>query len=249
MHAVDLALSTLFVPRCASCDARVAPGQPLCATCMVSVDPLGPACPHCAEPMELPPLATAPICARCRRTPPPYELLIAPWRFGGELARVLRRLKFAGRPELARELAPMLVPFFHEVVVTAAIDVVVPVPLHWRRLAGRGYNQAQVLAAEMLAAARPGLIRAGHPLRLDPLTLRRRRATPPQTGLSAAERARNLAGAFAVAPRRAARLRGRRVLVVDDVATTGATIAEATRTLLAAGAAAVVGFTVARAGD
>ncbi len=247
--ALDLTLSTLFVPRCASCDARVAPGEALCEACLISVEPLGPACPRCAEPQALHPLAVAVTCRACRRAPPPFDALIAPWRYGGELAHALRRLKFAGEPAIGRELAPLVAPFLLETVIAAQIDVVVPVPLHWRRLAGRGYNQAHVLAREALARARPALRRTGHDIRLDPLSLRRRRPTAPQTGLSAHERALNVAGAFEVAPRRVRRVDGARVLLVDDVATTGATLAAASRALLAAGADSVVAFAIARAGD
>jgi len=112
------------------------------------------------------------------------------------------------------------------------------VPLHWRRMAVRGFNQSRLLLAH-----------AGRDLDApaDRLSLRRRRATAPQTGLDARARRRNLAGAFAVARGRVPRLAGRRILLVDDVATTGATLAAAAAALLAAGAAAVVGFCVARA--
>ncbi len=246
---LDLTLSTLFVPLCAACDERVHPGEALCQACLISVDPLGPACPRCAEPQAGHPLAVPVTCRRCHRDPPPYETLIAPWSYGGELARALRRLKFAARPELGRELAPLIAPFLHEAIVTARIDVVMPVPLHWRRLAARGYNQAHVLAREALARTQAPLRRAGHDTHVDPLSLRRCRSTAPQTGLSAGARARNVAGAFEVVPRRAHRVEDRRILLVDDVATTGATLAEAARTLLDAGAAGVVAFAVARAGD
>lgn len=236
---LDLTLSTLFVPRCCACDARVAPDQPLCATCAISLDPLGSSCPRCAEPLASPVPVT---CARCRLHPPPFEAMVAPWRYGGELASALRRMKLSGVPEIGRELAPLVAPFLAATVDAAAIDVIVPVPLHWRRLAARGFNQAQVIAIEARRAA-------GTRTPIDSLSLRRIRPTPTQTGLSAAQRADNVRGAFAVVPRRARRIAGRRVLLIDDIATTGATLAAATRALRDAGAAAVVAFVVARVGD
>jgi ComF family protein len=236
---LDLALSTLFVPRCSACDERVAPDEPLCAACAASLEPLGPACPRCAEPLEAPDPV---VCARCRRHPPPFEAVVAPWRYGGELAAALRRMKLSGVPAIGRELAPLVAPFLAAAIDAAAIDVVVPVPLHWRRLARRGFNQAQVIAIEARRAA-------GLATPVDSLSLRRIRPTPTQTGLSAAQRAANVRGAFAVARRRARRVAGRRVLLVDDIATTGATLAAAARALRDAGADGVVGFVVARAGD
>jgi ComF family protein len=236
---LDLTLSTLFVPRCAACDRRVAPGEALCPPCAASLDPLGSACPRCAEPLAAPVPVT---CARCRLHPPPFEAMVAPWRYGGELAVALRRLKLSGVPELSRELAPLVAPFLAAAIEAAEIDLIVPVPLHWRRLAGRGFNQAQLIAIEARRAA--GLVTP-----IDSLSLRRTRPTPTQTGLSAAQRIANVRGAFAVVPRRARRLAGRRVLLVDDIATTGATLAAATRALDDAGADGVVAFVVARAGD
>ncbi|HVK75991.1 MAG TPA: phosphoribosyltransferase family protein [Kofleriaceae bacterium] len=237
MSLFERALETLYVPRCAACDDRVAGRDPLCPPCASSLVALGPACPRCAEPQAAPP---AVVCARCARGRWPLDAMVAPWRFGGDLARALRRLKFGPAPHLARELAPLVAPFLGAAIAAGEIDVVVPVPLHWRRLAGRGFNQAQALVA---AARRT----AGVATPIDTLVLRRIRSTTPQTGLTSAARAANVERAFAVPPRRHRRVDGRRVLVVDDVVTTGATIAAAARALRAAGAAAVIGFAVARA--
>jgi len=234
---VDAALSVLYVPACAACDARVARGQPLCAPCASSLVPIGAACPRCAEPLAGP--ASTP-CARCRRDPLPLDGIAAPWRYGGELGRALRRLKFDGRPDVARTLAPLVAPFLAAVARATGADVIVPVPLHWRRRAARGFNQAQLLLDHAGRAARLDVPRRAG-------LLRRVRPTLAQTGLSARERAANLAGALA-APARARRdLVGRTVLVFDDVVTTGATMAAAARALRAAGAAGVHGFAVARA--
>ncbi len=239
MTMLDRVLETIYVPHCAACDVRVPGDQPLCAPCASSLVELGPACPRCAEPLAALPAVE---CARCASTAWPLEATVAPWRYGGELARALRRMKFARRPHLARELAPLVAPFLAAVAHAGAADVIVPIPLHWRRLAARGFNPAHAVVAAARRAARLETP-------IDAVVLRRIRATVAQTGLTATERAANLRGAFAVPPRRAHRVAGRRVLLVDDVITTGATLAAAARALLDAGAAAVLGFAVARAGD
>ncbi|HTE51603.1 MAG TPA: phosphoribosyltransferase family protein, partial [Kofleriaceae bacterium] len=170
------------------------------------------------------------------REPPPFESIAAPFLYGGDLAVALRRLKFGGRRDVARALAPLLGPALG--LVAAGCHLIVPVPLHRRRLARRGFNQAALL----LRHARP----AGAPP-VDHLSLRRVRETAPQTGLDAPGRHGNVAGAFAVVARRRARIAGRRILLVDDVVTTGATMAAAAAALLAGGAGSVVGFCAARA--
>jgi ComF family protein len=213
-------LDLIYVPHCAACDVRVPPGQPLCRLCAATL-------------VEMEPAST---------TEAPMESVTAPWRYGGELGRALRRLKFGRRPHLARELAPLIAPFLAAVVETGDIDVIVPVPLHVRRLAQRGFNPAQALAAAAVKAAKLAAP-------LDTRALRRARNTAPQTGLDAAGRAANLRGAFAIAPRHAARIAGKRVLLVDDVVTTCATLGAAAHALRTAGAAAVLGFAVARTED
>lgn len=245
MH-LDDALSTLFVPHCSACD-RPSAGDPpagpppLCPTCALSLEPLGPACPVCAQPQAAPPPVPCTPCRNGRASPVwPLELLVVPWRYGGDLARAIRRLKFSRRPDLARDLAPLYAPFLAAAVAEAAVDVAVPVPLHWRRLAGRGFNQADALL-------RHGRRAAGLSLRIDTLALRRTRATTAQTSLDGAARRANLDGAFEVPRHRTRRVAGKRVLLVDDVVATGATIAAAARALHDAGAAAVIGFALARA--
>ena len=114
-------------------------------------------------------------------------------------------------------------------------DAVVPVPLHWRRRWQRGFNQAELLALDVARASGAPLVRA----------LRRVKATPAQAGLSRTARRRNMAAAFR--PHRAVQVEGRRVLLIDDVLTTGSTVAACARALKQAGAARVVVLTVARA--
>ena len=220
-------LDWLFRPQCAGCSAS---GETLCEACATGLEELGPACPRCAEPTGEREL----VCARCVRDPLPLERIVAPWRFGGPLASAIRRLKFTGASHVARTVAPLWAPL----LAAAAQDaVVVPVPLHWRRRFHRGYDHAWLLAIHACALV-------GLPPPLP--ALRRIRASPPQSTLPAARRIENVRGAFVVRRRLAAQLAGREVILVDDVVTTGATLAAAARALRRAGARSVTGVALAR---
>jgi ComF family protein len=226
-------LGWLFRPQCAACGA--ATSDPLCTACAATLDAVGPGCPRCGVPTG----EHAVVCARCVREPLPFERAAAPWRFGGALATAIRRLKFTRASHVARTVAPLWAPII--AAATAAIAsagdpaIIVPVPMHWRRRAARGYDHAWLLALH--ACAHAGI-------RPPVAALKRLRAAPAQSTLTAAERAHNLRGAFAV--RRASAVAGRAVVLVDDVATTCATLAAATRPLLAAGASRVLAVTLAR---
>jgi len=222
----------LFVPTCGACDTPLQrSGSGLCDTCMLSVCELGPSCPHCAEPLTG---ADSLLCSRCRGTPPVYTTILSPYRYGGQLGEALRTLKYNNRPDIARTLAPLISPMVE--AAARACDLVIPLPLHRKRHCQRGFNQSQLLATY----ARPGVP-------IDTLSLRRVRETPAQSSLTAAARASNVAGAFAVRGWRRKHIVGRTILLVDDVVTTGATMNAAATALRDAGATAVVGFCVARA--
>lgn len=226
-------LDVLYPDRCAACDLLcLAPG--LCGRCAESLYSTAPCCPVCALPEDGPSGLT---CRRCRLSPPPYARIVAPWRFGGELAVAIRRFKYGserrggGAPELARPLAALLAPALPD-----DIDVIVPVPLHRRRLAERGFSQSHLLAraARRFAGLAVPLIEA----------LQRTRPTDEQAGLTRAARTANVAGAFSANPDD---VRRRHVLLIDDVVTTGATVSACARALRRAGAARVTIAALARA--
>jgi ComF family protein len=226
-------LGLIFPDRCPACDALTI-DLGLCGRCAQSLYLTAPACPVCALPGQ-----AAITCARCRLHPPPWRSARAPYRYGGELAAAIRRFKWgsekgAGRPELARPLASLLAPALRDL----SVDVVIPVPLHPGRVRERGFSQALALAI----AAR-GLARLSAPLAAGLLS--RRRPTAVQAGLGRTAREHNVAGAFVVPD--PARVVGRRILLVDDVITTGATMTACARTLRAAGAAEITVAAVARA--
>lgn len=203
--------------------------EAFCSPCWQSVSPLVAACPRCAE-VGTGDAPSKGCCVECRRDPPAFTATSAPFDYGGQLAVALQRLKYAGAGHLARPLGRLLAPTLHS-TLGAEPALVVPVPLHPRRLRERGYNQSALLARAAGARA----IASG--------ALHRVRPTAPQAGLDCAARRRNLQAAFRAGPQ----VRGRRVVLVDDVLTTGATARACSEALLEAGASAVHVVVLARA--
>jgi len=239
-RALRAGLDVLLPPTCLTCDRPVAaPGQ-FCAECFRGVAFITqPCCAHCGVPFSHAAQGgTELLCPGCREHPAPWRQARAALRYDDAAKRLLLPFKHADRPELARALAPMMARAGGALLRRA--ELIVPVPLHRARLFGRRYNQAALLAL--------GLARlSGVPAAPD--LLRRTRATVPLGELSATARAEAVGGAFAVRPGRAALLRGRPVLLVDDVMTSGATAAACVAVMLDAGAAAVDVLVAARVSD
>jgi len=221
------------------CIACAAPADgALCAACLTRVRWIGePWCTRCGLPMASPPSHT---CARCAADPPAFERLraIACYRPADEeadpLGLALRALKYARRRALARSLSELLAERFP--FVAGDHDIAAPVPLHVARLRERGFNQALLLAR--VPARRFGI-------RVDAGLLIRVRDTPPQVGLTEADRRRNVRRAFAVRPGRS--VEGLRILLIDDVCTSAATARACAAVLREHGAASVDVLVAARA--
>lgn len=196
---------------------------PACAGCGVR-DTTGPFCPACLPSLISPPQLPEMPGRNVRR-------VLAPLVYGGQVAQAIQRLKHAGASYLARPLGQLMRPLVGQ--AAAGLDGAVPVPLHPRRLRARGYNQSALLAG---VACRRLL-----PLRHD--LLHRIQDTPAQRDLSPRQRWANVQGAFGAVGRAG----GLKLLLVDDVTTTGATAAACADALLAAGALEVHLLTLARA--
>src|SRR5690606_21217070 len=175
------------------------------------------------------------LSAEALADPPPFDRARAAVRYGAVAGTLVSRLKYGDRPELARFCAGLMAAAGRD--FWDGRPVLVPVPLHPGRLRLRRYNQSMLLAAEL---ARQG------GLSVDPHLVRRHRKTRQQVGLSGDGRLRNVRGAFSAHPRFLERLKGRPIVLVDDVYTTGATVKAVTRVLKRAGAGEVNVLTFAR---
>ena len=230
-HLLDQAAAGLIPPTCVLCGAPGSAGLDLCAACRDELPRNRPACPRCALPLTAGMVPGAP-CGACQHHPPPQTVAYVPYLYQDTIRALIAGAKFRGQLNLARLLGLCLADSAREAGV-ARPDLILPVPLHPRRLQSRGYNQA----LEMARALSKEL---GIPVDAD--TCVRLRAITPQEGLEKEARKRNVRGAFGVT----APIRAQHVALLDDVVTTGSTAAEVTTTLLQAGAKRVDLWAVAR---
>jgi ComF family protein len=235
VRAAQSLLDAILPPLCLSCSEIVASPGALCAECWPRFSFIGaPHCERCGVPFAED-LGTGAHCAECLTRPPRFRRARAVLTYDDKSRRVVLPLKHGDRTDMARACGGWMARAGAELLAEA--DLVVPVPLHWRRLFIRRYNQAALLAR--MAAREAGVA-------LAPDLLRRARWTGSQAGLKAKERRRNVRQAFDVPPRWQAKLAGKSVLLVDDVLTTGATVEACVRALQKAGAAHVDVLTLAR---
>lgn len=235
-------IRAIYPPTCIGCTALVAQEHGLCADCWQEMPFItGLVCESCGTPL---PGTTDPMgpaggaaCDDCLRHPPPWHRGRAVACYGGLARQLVLQLKHGDRHDLARPLGDWLARAARPLLQPDTL--IAPVPLHRWRLVRRRANQAALLAARVAR-------RIGRPQIPD--LLQRTRATPGQDHRSHAERHANLAGALRPHPRHAARIAGRHLLLVDDVMTSGATLAAATGALLAAGAGEVFVQVLARVG-
>jgi len=209
---------------------RHAADAPICAPCHSDLPWIDKACSRCAYPLvtDLPAGVT---CAGCQAQPPPFEFAVAPLLYAFPVDAAIKAMKFKRKLFYVPAFADILVAAMND--LPAGIDALLPVPLHWRRQAFRGFNQASELANAVSK-------KTGLPVLHN---VRRRRATPFQSGLVAAHRQRNLCAAFEV---RGGAL-SRHVLIVDDVITTGETCRQLAITLLESGVEKISVLAIARA--
>jgi ComF family protein len=228
---VATALADWLAP--ARCHACLGAGAaPLCAGCLAALPWNERACRRCALPLAGPDAAATALCGDCLAVAPPQDATWAAFTYRPPVSRQIVELKFHGRLAPAHVLGAAMAARL-ALRPQPLPELLVPVPLHAGRLRRRGYNQALEVARQIARRLEIPLV---------PEAARRLRSTGEQTRLDAAGRRRNVRGAFAVA----ATVRGRHVALLDDVITTGATVAELARAARAAGARRVEVWAVAR---
>ncbi|MGZ5872508.1 MAG: ComF family protein [Bradyrhizobium sp.] len=236
-HAARLALDIALPTLCVACREPV-DGEGVCAECWAKLSFIAPPfCPRLGIPFVYDPGPDM-LSMEAISNPPAYARARAAVRYDDVARTLVHALKYQDRTDLAPAMGRWMARAGHELLDDA--DVLVPVPLHWRRAWSRRYNQSGALAR---------VIERQSKVKVEPEALRRIRPTQQQIGLSRPQRASNVQGAFKVAPDRQALIAGRRVTLIDDVLTSGATVDACARALLRAKAASVDVLVFARVVD
>ena len=224
------ALLDALPSQCAVC--RTWPARPICDACVARLAPPVPRCPTCAIPVP----EGVTRCAECVAHPPPLDACLAACAYEWPWPEYIAQFKFHGNAGWAAPLATLMrsAPWVEPAL--EACDLVLPMPLAVARLRERGFNQALELARRLA------------PAKVDATLLLRTRETTAQSGLLRAERLLNLNGAFAIEPLRADEVHGRRIVLVDDVMTSGASLFAAAQVLRDGGAAHIGAIVLARTG-
>ncbi len=242
-RAVTASIDLLLPPVCLLCGKFLPTNhsvQSFCHDCLASMSPLGPAhCSRCAQPF--PDSTSIHLCGNCLKRPPAFSIVHAAGLYQGGIKDAVQRLKYRNQISLAKPLGQLIGNVIEAAKADFVPDCIVPVPLHLDRLRQRGYNQA-------LEVSRPIAKQLG--ITVDTGLLQRIRNTPPQQGLPAIERRSNLRNAFDLTltlSDPSLTSAAQRILLVDDVMTTGETVRECCRTLLAGGVGEVQVAVVGRA--
>ena len=247
---LDAISCSVFPASCALCGSLLPrfSSVPICDACWTEISVhSGPICHRCGDGLDAPPepgSASKQLCRACRTVPPPFARAVSFGTYEGRMRSAIHALKYERIRPAARRLGALLAVAIAQFGPDVLSDVlVVPVPLHRFKQKERGFNQARTLATYAMA-----VLRRSHPewrLTLASSTLMRLRSTESQAGLTPQQRRKNVRGAFKVSDPSA--VRGKHVLLVDDILTTGATARAAAQSLIKAGAASVYVATLARA--
>jgi ComF family protein len=244
MHLVNRLLSAaldgIYPQYCSLCRLRSNTNIPLCTMCQHQLAPNTVACSRCALPLpaaERSSISTqkTSLCGNCQRVSSPFNRVIAPWLYDEQLAYLLHRWKYQKDQRITALLAHLWVSSIDSDFDPP--DLLIPVPLHWRKFWHRGWNQSELLTLELRRQS--PILRK---IELGTRWVQRHRATAPQATLSASQRKANMLGAFTVR-RRCDNLR---VAIIDDVLTTGATAGAMANALRDAGASGVDLWCIAR---
>ena len=233
MNIINQFIDLIYPPMCPICGNFLPekgsnsewPGFPICLSCLDEFSEVShPCCTVCGRPFESWVEGDHP-CETCLRKWPFYSKVIVPYLYEGTLMSAIHQFKYGGKSHLAKSLGPFLASFVGEQLNGMDGLLVMPVPLHPKRLRERGFNQSLLLARHVASQL---------DVDLDFLSLRRIRYTQPQTGLKKDQRRKNVRKAFGLIDPKM--VKGRTIILVDDVTTTGNTLNECARILKRAGA-------------
>ncbi len=234
-HQVRSAANVVFPPRCFLCAQMIGDAGQICTDCWQDLRFItSPQCHTCGHPFEFS-LGEGALCGGCIQEPPPYDMARSVLCYDDASRKLVTRFKFGDMLHPAEALASWMTRAGKECLQDA--DYIVPVPLHRLRLIKRRYNQAALLAKVI---AKKSTV----PLLVD--AMQRTRHTTPQSGLSRRQRKINVRGAFSVTALRLQQIQDKRIVLVDDVMTTGATLEACAKALKKAGAKEVRVLTLAR---
>lgn len=246
MGVLSRFIELVYPPRCIGCGEFLSAhahdtgreSSSLCGRCFADLRKISPPlCPVCGRPFVSRSIESH-VCGECAERPPFYESRSAPYLYEGALRKAIHHFKYQGKSGYAPFLGQLLADFALARVGKRQDSITVPVPLHPKRLRERGYNQSLLLAKPVSVALQ---------IPLDYLSLVRKRWSPPQTGLGKRQRRKNVTKAFDVVNNE--RVKGKRVLLIDDVATTGHTLNECSRALRRAGCKSVSCLVLASTGS
>lgn len=239
MNLIADLLDIIYPPRCHVCmdfiDRAPDKAPEICNNCLENIREIShPYCPVCGLPFSSK-AGDDHLCEKCILDRPHFDEMRAPYFYEGPIMEAVHRIKYSGRSDIINSLVPVLVKFTRNWLSDTNKMLIIPVPLHKKKLRQRGYNQSVLIARK---------IHRQLGAELDYLSLKRIRYTKTQTGLNVRERQRNVKGAFEVCDESI--ISGRDVILVDDVATTGSTMNECAKELKNAGCGKVFGLVLAR---